>query len=429
VIPFDEALAVILNDIGPLGTETIALADADGRVLRQRIAAPRPIPPHDNAALDGYAFRAADVVNTRPDAPARLEIIDEVAAGGSADATVGPNQAARIMTGAPIPEGADAVIGVEDTSPVENSDDGAETGTESGEGSKQFARAGVDILTSVSQGANIRRAGEDLAEGEAPFALGTRITPSVLGVIASMGIADLVVSRRPLVAVLGTGDEIIEVGEPYRPDAIYSSNAFTLRAMVQRAGADLRYLGIVGDDLDETTRRLDEAFDADLVLTTGGVSMGVYDHVRAACTRLGVRERFWKIAVKPGKPLFFGVLEARGDTPIFGLPGNPSASFVVFEELVAPALLAMQGAPPEPRPALNARMTTGIGKKPGRINFLKGRIHIEAGVLHVTPLDRQGSGVLSTMARANCFIVLDADCTHVDVGDTVTVHPFNWREL
>lgn len=413
VIPFEEALETILSDMTVLGTETVALAEADERVLRQDVVAPRPIPPHDNAALDGFAMQAADLATASPKAPVTLEVVAELAAGGSADGRVGPGQAARIMTGAPIPEGADAVIGVEDT---ENIDDAL--------GSEVGAR--VSFLASVPEGGNIRRAGEDLPEGATPFSPGIRITPTVMGVIASMGIADVVVSRRPLIAVLGTGDEIIEVGEPYRPGAVYSSNAFTLRAMIRRAGASVRYLGIVSDDLDETTRRLDEAFDADLVLTTGGVSMGVYDHIRTACGRLGVRERFWKIAVKPGKPLYFGM---RGDTPIFGLPGNPTASFVMFEELVTPALLAMQGAPPLPRPALSAKLTTDVRKKTGRINFLKAKLHIEAGRLLATPLDGQGSGVLSSMARANAFIALDADCGGAKAGDTVRVHPFNWREI
>ena len=413
MIPFDEALETILGDMTLLGTETVALADADERVLRQGVVAPRPIPPHDNSALDGFAMRAADLASASPSAPVTLEVIADLAAGGTATSRVEPGQAARIMTGAPIPAGADAVIGVEDTRNVD-----ASVGSDVG--------ARVDFLASVAPGGNIRRAGEDLATGATPFASGVRITPSVMGVIASMGIPDVVVSRRPLITVLGTGDEIIEVGETYRPGAIYSSNAFTLRAMIRRAGATHRYLGIVGDDLDETTRRLDEAFDADLVLTTGGVSMGVYDHVRTACERLGVRERFWKIGVKPGKPLYFGL---RGNTPIFGLPGNPSASFVIFEELVAPALLAMQGAPPIPRPALKAKVTKSLSKKRGRISFLKARLHIDEGALLATPLDGQGSGVLSSMARANAFIVLDEDCSGVADGDLVTVHPFNWREL
>jgi molybdopterin molybdotransferase len=405
MLPFEQALRVILDHVPTLGHESVPLEQAFGRVLAEAPRAPRPVPPDDNAALDGYTYQAADTREASVDAPARLLIVDEVAAGGRGQREVGAGEAVRIMTGAPMVAGADTVIGVEDTA----TDGDA-----------------VLIHKALDAGANVRRAGEDLPEGSRPFESGAVIGVGVLGVLASMGLASVRVGRRPRVAILATGDEILEVGETWRAGAIYSSNSYTLRALVRQAGAEPTYLGIVGDDADETRARLEEAFSADAVITSGGVSMGRYDHVRAVAEQIGVRPLFWKIAMKPGKPFFFGL---RGQTPLFGIPGNPVSTMVSFLELVSPALARMQGQAFQPRPSLAATLDAPIRKAPGRLDFVRARLELREGVPHVTAVGRQGSGVLTSLAGANALIIVPAERADLSAGETVMVRPLGWGGL
>lgn len=403
MLPFEQALSVILDHVPALGHESVPLEQALGRVLAEAPRAPRPVPPHDNSALDGYAYRAADTREASPDAPARLRIIGEVAAGGRSQREVGAGEAVRIMTGAPMVAGADTVIGVEDTA---------------------TDAVAVLIHKALAAGANVRRAGEDLPEGSRPFELGDVIGVGALGVLASMGQASVRVGRRPRVAILATGDEILEVGEGWRPGAIYSSNSYTLRALVRQAGAVPTYLGIVGDDVDETRAQLEEAFSADAVITSGGVSMGRYDHVRTVAEQIGVRPLFWKIAMKPGKPFFFGL---KGQTPLFGIPGNPVSTMISFLELVAPALKRMQGQPSHTPPSLAATLDAPLKKAPGRLDFVRARLELKGGVPHVTAVGRQGSGVLTSLVAANALIIVPAERSDLSAGESVLVRPLGWE--
>lgn len=404
MIPLDRALAMILERVPRLGSEVVPLGEAAGRVLAAEVVAPRPVPPHDNAALDGVAFRAADVRAASAEAPARLRVIAEVAAGGRAGRPVQAGEAVRIMTGAPLPEGVDSVLGIEDV---------LLTGGE------------VAIAGPVRAGANVRRAGEDLAVGDVPVVRGTRLGPAALGVLASMGLDRVDVARRPRVALLATGNELLPVGAPWREGAIYSSNTIALAAYVNDAGGVPIDRGLVGDDLAATMTALDEALEADVVITSGGVSMGEYDHVRTAAPRVGVLQVFWRVAIKPGKPFYFG---QRGSTPLFALPGNPASALLVFEELVRPALLAMQGANRVVAPLIEAVLDAPYRQRPGRLGLVRCALAMRGGVAYVTPQEGQGSGILSSLATAEAVMRVPPEIAELSAGARVLVRLQGWKE-
>jgi len=404
MIPFDQALARILERVPRLGTEVVPLAEAAGRVLASRVAAVRPVPPVDNAALDGVAFRAADVDAASPRQPVRLRVIAEVAAGGRAQRPVQAGEAVRIMTGAPLPIGVDSVLGIEDV---------------------QLAEGEVAIPAPVRPGANLRRAGEDLGVGDVPVAPGTRLGPAAVGVLASMGLDRVEVAKRPRVALLATGNELLPVGAPWREGAIYSSNSIALAAYVSDAGGVPVDRGLVSDDLPATMRALDEALEADVVLTSGGVSMGEYDHVRVAAPRVGVEQVFWRVAMKPGKPFYFGL---RGRTPLFALPGNPASALLVFEELVRPALLAMQGATRVVAPQFEAVLDVPYRQRAGRLGLVRATLTLVDGLPHVTPQVGQGSGILSSLATAEAVIRVPAEISELPAGARVLVRLLGWKE-
>jgi molybdopterin molybdotransferase len=404
MISFEQALATILARVPTLDAEVVPLREAAGRVLRERVAAPRPVPPADNSGFDGVAFRAADAAGASPASPVRLRLVGEVAAGGRREHPIGAGEAVRIMTGAPVPPGVDAVLGVEDV---------------------RFSDGFVHLERAAPGGSNIRLAGEDLRAGDVPVVPGTRLGAAALGVLASMGRDRVEVARRPRVVVLGTGNELLAPGAPWREGAIYSSNSMALAAHVVDAGGVAIDQGLVSDDLASTEAALERAFQADVVLTSGGVSMGEYDHVRDAAARVGVEHVFWQVAVQPGKPFFFGL---RGVTPLFGLPGNPSSALLVFEELVRPALLAMQGATRVTAPLFEAVLDAPVRRRAGRLGLVRATLRVVDGVPHVTPQQGQGSGILSSLATAEAVIRVPAEVAELPAGARVRVRLLGWRE-
>jgi molybdopterin molybdotransferase len=373
------------------------LRAALGRVLAQAVISGLDVPPHTNSAMDGYALRASDL---HPGAEARLQVIGKSYAGAPFSGAVGPGEAVRIMTGALLPEGADTVVMQE---LVERSGDT------------------VRVAGSHPQGDNVRHAGEDMKRGEQVLGPGRRLQAADLGLLASLGIARVRVTRALRVAYFSTGDELRSVGEPLEKGQIYDSNRYTLHGMLAQPGIEALDLGVVADDRDAVRTAFREAAEmADVVITSGGVSVGEADHVKHTLNELG-RVELWRIAMKPGKPLAVGRL---GQALFFGLPGNPVSVMATFYQLVQPALRQMLGDSPAEPLRLRLRTLVALRKAPGRTDFQRGRlVRDEQGELAVTTTGLQGSHVLTSMSRADCFIVLSAEAGDVAAGDWVEVEP------
>ena len=383
-----EAWAALLSDLRPLDTETVRLDAAVGRVLARDVSSPLALPPWDNASMDGYAVRGVDVRGARSDAPIELPVIETIAAGGAPSAALAPKTAVRIMTGAPIPQGADSVIRIEDTN----------------RGDKQ-----VLICDSRDAGRNVRPRGEDLRPGEVALSAGTTIGSAELGVLASVGASAVMVHRNPRVAILATGDELVDVDrfdEVMAGRRIVSSNSYTLRAAAAEAKAEVMDLGICGDDRMELRKRLEQARSAkcDLLLTSGGVSVGTFDFTREVLRELGATMRFWRVRIRPGGPLGFGILD---ETPWLGLPGNPVSAMVTFELFGRPALRRLRGERrPFPR-VLPVIVDEEVSIGAPLTHFLRVTITSdEGGALHARLTGPQGSGLLTSMARADALLVV-----------------------
>ncbi|TSE21645.1 Molybdopterin molybdenumtransferase [Tepidimonas alkaliphilus] len=405
-LPADTVGAFLERLVQPLAqTETVSLAQALDRVLARDVLSPMDVPPHDNAAMDGYALRGADL---RPAEPTRLRVLGACYAGQQGwGAPVPPGACVRIMTGAVMPAGCDTVV------PVEFVADG-------GDGTITVP-AGV-----VRPGDHRRLRGEDLAAGRPALHAGQRLGPAALGLLASLGLPEVTVTRRARVAYFSTGDEVLSLGEPWRPGAIYDSNRHTLTALLRRLGVEVLDLGVVRDDpaaLEAALRQA--AAQADAVVTSGGVSMGEADHTKAVMRRLG-DVVFWRIAMRPGRPMAVGQLEGQGRaTLLFGLPGNPVAAMVTFLMFVRPALLRLMGAQAAAPIPLRARSAEPMRKKPGRTEYQRGIVTRAAdGSLQVRTTGQQGSGVLRSMVEANGLIVLHHDQGDVAPGDEVDVLMF-----
>lgn len=402
MIPLADVQAEILAAVPTLETVSFPLRDALGCATAVEVIAREKVPPFANTAMDGYAVRASDTAGAAPDAPVRLPVVDELPAGRSPEGLhVGVGEAIRIMTGAPMPEGADAVVMVERTSP---------------------AGGGVLIHQAARRGDHVRRAAGDLAPGDRVFEAGTVLGPAHLGVLASLGYDEVDVVRRAKVGVLSTGDELVERG-PLRPGQIRDSNRPMLLALAAEAGTEAVDLGIARDDEGLITRTLEDAlWSCDALLTSGGVSVGDYDYVKAALDRLG-ELRWHQVAIKPAKPLAFGLLRGR---PVFGLPGNPVSSHVSFELFARPALLQMMGHPRRFRPEVIATVEQAMPRKPdGKLHLDRVRVRWDEGRFKAVRTGEQASNVLSAMATANGLALLP-DGDGAAEGDEVRVLRLDW---
>jgi molybdopterin molybdotransferase len=401
-ISLAEALAKIQERVRPVhACERLPIRDCLGRVNNEAVKAPHNVPPLPNSAMDGYAIVIA---NLKQGAITELEDIGTAYAGTPFDGSCGPGQCIRIMTGALIPDGSDAVIMQEQT--------------------EINASGKVCIDSDHRVGENIRQAGEDIKQGEIVIEAGARLSPADLGVLASLGLGQLQVKRKPVVAFFSTGDELVPVGTPLEPGKIYDSNRYSLHGMLSGMAVDTIDLGVVRDDLDSMREVLIKAStQADLIISTGGVSVGEADFIKPALADLGTTE-FWKIAIKPGRPLTFGQIDA---SIFMGLPGNPVAVMVTFSQFVVPAIQALAGTNPK-RPALfHARALDQMRKKPGRYEFQRGIATLDDNnEWQVAKTGQQGSGILTSMSRANCFIVLADDNAGVEPGDEVNIQFFDW---
>lgn len=393
-----EALRIVLSAATKLPSTEVALVDIDGYVLAEDITAGHNVPPFDNSAMDGYALQAADIAGAGEDNPASLELIDEQPAGKSTDIKVVPGTAIKIMTGAPVPAGADIVVPVERT---------------------HFAGDRVEIPAPLRIGANIRKAGEDMAAGSLAASAGTVVNPAIVGLLASLGYSRIKVTDKPKVAVIGTGNELVAVDQPLAPGKIRDSNSYALTAQARACGARVTRLGVAGDTKASVDNLVKKALaDADVVVTSGGVSVGDYDFVKDVMTDLGAQLKFWGVRQKPGKPLAFWVLK---DKLIFGLPGNPVASMLCFEEYVRPALLKMMGRTKLLRPVVVARLTHDLKKKPGRTHFIGVRVEATDSPYKATVNGRQGSGIIKSLAGADGVAIVPADVSEVKAGESLEV--------
>ncbi len=400
-----EAVEMVVAGVGRLGDEETPLREALDRVLAEDVDSPVDLPARTNSAMDGYAVRAADVRGTTREAPRRLRIVEEVHAGRVPSRPVGPGEATRIFTGAPIPEGADGVIRQEDT-----------------------AREGdaVAVLDDRDAGRNLRFTGEDLQRGARLLDAGAVLGPAQIGVLSSIARATVRVPKRARVGILASGDEIADLDEA---DAILagakiaSSNSYTLDGLVRRAGAVPVPLGIARDTLEDVRERLARGFaSCDLVVSTAGVSVGEHDFLHAALESLGIQRAFWKVRMRPGSPLAFGTV---GGVPWIGLPGNPVSTMVCFELFVRPAIRKMQGHAALHRRTIPAvtdeRLTTG-----GRLtHFLRAVVREERGSWHARLTGPQGSGILTSMARANALLIVPEDRNDVPAGETLAAIPLD----
>jgi molybdopterin molybdotransferase len=393
----ETARGLVLEHARPLAAEPVPIGDAIGRTLAEPLDSIDAVPSFDNSAMDGFAIRAAESSSATSAAPAWLEIAGESRAGSPAAIELGAGQAIRISTGAMIPAGADAVVRVEDT-------------LEEGE------RVGIRVA--VSEGNDSRRAGDDIGAGQRVLERGALIGPAEIGVAASVGATELVCTRRPRVACLSTGDELVEPGKPLGPGQIHNSNSFAVPAQARAAGAEVVAAEIVRDDLGATVEAIRSALEADLVIVTGGVSVGPHDHVKPALAELGVEQVFWGVALRPGKPTWFGV--AGDGTPVFGLPGNPVSAMVTFHLFAEPALAMLSGREPQ-RLFLTATFDASYRKRPGRAHVVRCKLESREDGLHVSPTKAQGSHVLTSMLGAAALAYLEVERGDVSPGDRVRI--------
>ncbi len=406
MISVEAALEIILSEIKPLGLERTSILSTLGRVLGEDICASVDNPPWDNSAMDGYALRASDTKGASRGKPVILRIIEDLPAGYVAKKSVKRGEAVRIMTGAPIPGGTDAVIMVEDT-------DKSEVRSQKSE---------VKVFREAKIRDNIRRAGEDCKKGALVLKKGTAIRAAEVAMLATVGKPNVCVYQRPKVAVLSTGDELVEIEETPSNGKIVNSNSYAISAQIKACGAVPVQLGIARDAKKDLMDKLSYGLASDCILSSGGVSVGDFDFVKDVLKEMGSEMRFWKVAIKPGKPLAFGIINNK---PVFGLPGNPVSAMVAFEQFVRPAILKMMGVRNIFRKSLTALLTSSLKKKAGRMHFIRAVLEEKNGQFYVTPLEGQGSGVLSSMVMANSLIILPEDAKDAAKGSKVKVQPLD----
>ncbi len=395
-----EARRLVQGEITPLPAETVALGEALGRVLAEPVRSGRTLPPADCSAMDGYALAAKDLAGAGRSAPRELTLAFEVAAGGSASRALGPGECARIFTGAPLPEGADSVVMQEET---------------------EASGGRVRFSTSPAPGDHVRRAGEDVEAGEQVLEAGTRIAAPQVGLLASLGRTVLRVHRRPRVAILSGGDELVEPDEDVVGGRIVASNAYSLAAQCRESGAVPTNLGIARDTPEALERALQAGLASDVLLSSAGVSVGDHDHVRPVLEKLGCRLLFWGVQMKPGYPLTFGRFEASGGPLVFGLPGNPVSAMVTFELFVRPALLRLGGHAALGRPTVRAVLAETLRKKAGREHYVRVVLAREGDRFLARSTGNQSSGVLRSMALAHGLLVFPAEATELAGGSEAHV--------
>ena len=393
VVTASQALEIVLAHTPTLPAEVVLIDGALGRVLAEDVAADHDLPPFDRAAMDGYAVRAADASS----APVVLDVIGQVRAGQSFDRAVATGQAVQVMTGAPVPTGATAVIPVEKTRAMD--------------GGRR-----VELQATAEPGAHVARQGCEVRSGETVLTAGIAMDPAAIGVLAAVGRGRVAVGRRPTVAVLATGDELVDVWDTPGRSHIRNSNSYAVAAQARWAGADVRSLGVVPDQVDRITEAVREGFRSDVLLISGGVSAGAFDLVEEVLARFDTGLLFTRVEVKPGAPLVFG---RRGDHLVFGLPGNPVSAQVTFELFVRPALLRMQGARVVTRPPVRVTLAEGVLNRSGRRAYSPALVRSEGGRLQAWPVMSQGSADLVAHARANAMVILEADQTRAEEGETV----------
>jgi molybdopterin molybdotransferase len=422
MISVEEALEKLLSYVDVLPKEEVAILDSLGQVLAEDVFSDIDVPPLDNSAMDGYAVISSDTLGASAESPRVLRVIDTVAAGSISGQEVVPGTAIRIMTGAPVPAGADTVVRFEDT------DEEQRRQTSAGR-----AITEIGVLCEIEVGLNIRRAGEDISKGSAILTEGAVIRPSEAGVLASLGREKVTVISRPVVAVLATGNELVEIGRPLPPGKIYNSNSYSVAALVKRYGAIPRILGIALDSEDSLVAAIRQGLDADMLITCGGVSLGDYDVVKDVLAKEG-EIGFWTVRMKPGKPLAFGTIRgtdrqgAPRRIPHLGLPGNPVSSMVTFEVFARPAIFKMMGKKNWDKPTIEAVLEDRIVNTDGRRVFTRAVIEKREGRYYARSTGPQGSGVLTSMARANGLAIIPEDIAEMKPGEVVQVMMLDWNE-
>jgi molybdopterin molybdotransferase len=397
MISVEDALNQILEVIVPLGREKVSILDSIGRVIGEDIYANRNIPPKDNSAMDGYAVRWEDTRGTSISRPVILKVIEDIPAGTIPRKNIASGESSRIMTGAPIPDGANAIVRVEDTE-------------------KDGQR--VKVFVKAKEGQDIRHAGEDVTEGELVISQGDVIRPAEIGMLAALGRSFVSVYQRPLIAVVATGDELVDIDENPTSWQIISSNSYSIAAQIIDCGAISLQIGIAKDNRDDLVSKFTAALRADIIVSSGGVSVGDYDLVKDVMNEVGNEMKFWQVAMRPGKPLAFGSM---GGIPVFGLPGNPVSSMVSFEQFVRPSILKMMGHKNLFRRIVKATLKDDITKKKGTRHFIRALVNYENGRYFTTTTGEQGSGILKSMVMANGLIILPEYATSVKRGEEVSI--------
>ena len=406
MIPFHKAKSIVQKHLFTLGEETISLNDAGGRVLAQDIIATFPSPLFDNSAMDGFAVLSRDTKDATPTNPVTLKLVGVSSAGTPSDIELEEGECIQCMTGAKIPHGADAIIMVEDSSGFSDLDK-------------------VQITIEAFPGKHIRNCGEEIKEGERLIQKGTPITPSEIGTCATFGYGELTVYNKPKIAIFGTGDELVEPGNALCDGQIYNSNLYVFAELATRVGAEIIMRDVIKDNKDSLRAFLSHAIETcDIIISSGGVSMGKYDYVREVFMELGVNEHFWKVAQKPGKPLFFGT---GYNTLIFGLPGNPVSSYIGFMEWVWPVIHTLTRQPkPEP---LTAILKKPFPREDVKYRFLFGKAWMEKGQLVCEPSPKVGSHMLTSSLQTNCILGTAQGDGPLKPGESISIHLLPWKTV
>ena len=415
MISVEEALEKILGYVQVLEPEEKPILSCLGQVLAEDVYSSIDIPPLDNSAMDGFAVRAEDTYGVSKSWPKVFPVIGEVAAGAMPHKELEPGTAIRIMTGAPLPKGADAVVQFEDTD----------------EGTRKLPHGNssqIGILRQVQKGLNVRLRGEDIAKGAIILEKGIILRPSEIGVLASVGHSTALVIRRPIVSVLATGDELVDVAQPLSPGKIHNSNTYTIAAQVLRYGGIPKILGIGRDSVESLNEKIGEGLDSDMLITSGGVSLGDYDIVKDVLAKRG-EIAFWTVCMKPGKPLAFGIIGGgEKKVPHLGLPGYPVSSMVTFEQFARPVILKMMGKKNFTKPSIQAVIEDDVINTDGRRIFARAIVTKQGGQYHASLIRPQGSGILTSMAKANGLAIIPENTKGVKAGDIIQVQMLGWSE-